>query len=523
LSKRAVISISLVLIFVLLVIAAHAWETPPRAPENSLRWGGDATGGAPYVFEDDGERTGFENDLAEYLAQELEMEPWFVQQTWEQLPARLNRGDIDVVLNGYEWSEEREREWASTIPYYVYSLKLLVSSDQAGDEIQTWEDLHKRPNGRRYSIGVLANSAAQRYLEKEFGGDVDVVAYSEGVTSAMKKVIDGSLDATVQDFPAVVYYYDNDKEENGFKDNLRVVEPDRTVAPGYYVMFVRHDQHALRDKLNRAIRDGLEFGKLKEIYSAYDIWTDDQEERLTKAAEHWPPSRPPAMSAGLFNGLGTKLTEDWREHLKVLGRAALTTVLLSFISMPIAMLIGLMVAVGRLYGPTLLSKVLGLYVEFLRGTPLLMQLYFIFFVLPDMGIALQPFWAGVLGLAINYSAYEAENYRAGLLAVPHGQMEAALSLGMTRWSALRRIVIPQAVRIVIPPVTNDFIALFKDTSVCSIIAVTELTSRYNQLLNNQPSALLQVAIMTAVLYLLMSIPLSILARRLERKFPRLAI
>jgi polar amino acid transport system substrate-binding protein len=159
-------------------------------------------------------------------------------------------------------------------------------------------------------------------------------------------------------------------------------------------------------------------------------------------------------------------------------------------------------------------------VEFLRGTPLLMQLFVIFFMFPSIGIRLDPFWAAVLGLAINYSAYESENYRAGLLAVPVGQMEAALSLGMSRWTALRRVVIPQAVRIVIPPVTNDFIGLFKDTSVCSVIAVTELTGKYYEITNDKPGMLLQVGLMTAVLYLLMSYPLSLMARRLEKKFPR---
>src|SRR5262249_40367569 len=200
-------------------------------------------------------------------------------------------------------------------------------------------------------------------------------------------------------------------------------------------------------------------------------------------------------------------------YIETLFKAAGITVLLSFLAMPLAMLIGLLVAVGRLYGPRWLGWLLEAYVEFLRGTPLLLQLYVIYYLLPNYHISIDAFWAGVFGLAINYSAYEAENYRAGLLAIPRGQMEAALSLGMTTWTALRRVIIPQAVRIVIPPVTNDFIALFKDTSVCSIIAVTELTGRYNQLSNNNPSAVLELGMLTAILYLLMSYPLSLLARR----------
>ena len=203
--------------------------------------------------------------------------------------------------------------------------------------------------------------------------------------------------------------------------------------------------------------------------------------------------------------------------------AALYTVLLSCLAMPLAMLAGLVIAVGRLYGPRWLAVPLNGYVEVVRGTPLLFQLFVIFYMLPWMGVYLPAFWAGILGLAVNYSAYEAENYRAGLLAVPKGQMEAALALGMTRWAALRRVIIPQAVRIVIPPVTNDFISLFKDTSVCSVIAVYELTWSYRELAVNNPNRVWELGLIAALLYLLMSVPLSLLARRLERRFPKVVV
>ena len=134
-------------------------------------------------------------------------------------------------------------------------------------------------------------------------------------------------------------------------------------------------------------------------------------------------------------------------YARLLLKAAWVTVQLSFLSMPLAMALGLTVAIGRLYGPWWLRIPLSAYVEFLRGTPLLLQLFVIYYVLPDLiGLSLPEFWAGVLGLAINYSAYEAENYRAGLLAIPRGQMEAALSLGMSTRTALRRVIVPQAVR-----------------------------------------------------------------------------
>jgi polar amino acid transport system substrate-binding protein len=184
--------------------------------------------------------------------------------------------------------------------------------------------------------------------------------------------------------------------------------------------------------------------------------------------------------------------------------------------MPLAIAAGLAIALGRLYGPMWLRYPLGWYVEIVRGTPLLLQLLVIFFLLPELGLALPALFAGILGLAINYSAYEAEIYRAGLQAIPRGQMEAALSLGMSRRLALRRIIIPQAFRLVIPPVMNDFIALFKDTAVCSVITVVELSKEY-YIHAQSTGAVVELGVMTALLYLAMSYPLAIVVGRIERR------
>jgi polar amino acid transport system substrate-binding protein len=192
------------------------------------------------------------------------------------------------------------------------------------------------------------------------------------------------------------------------------------------------------------------------------------------------------------------------------------TIVLAVLSFPLAILLGLLVAIGRLYGPSWFRLPLTAYVEFLRGTPVMLQLYFIFFFLPEVGVKIPAFWTGIFGLAINYSAYESEIYRAGLQAIPKGQMEAALSLGMSRALALRRIIVPQAVRIVIPPVVNDFIALFKDTSVCSVVTIVELTKRFS-VLSMSTQATVELMGLTALLYLMMSYPMSIVSRRIEMR------
>jgi polar amino acid transport system substrate-binding protein len=465
----------------------------------ALRWGGDASGGGPYIFQGpDNKLTGFEFDLAQYLADQLGVRSEFVQGEWEMLPQALDRGGIDVVLNGYEWSKEREQSWASTIPYYIYKLQLMAR--KSDESIRSWDDLRARPGQARKSVGVLRASAADRYVAQQFQDSVELKGYPE-IINVMGLVQESRLDATVQDVPVAVYY------GRDFPGLHNVGEP---VAPGYYVAFVRRGEDRLREQLDTILLRAMNDGTLQRIYEKYGVWNDEQK-RLPEVAQSWPPAVDAESSRWA----------NFPHYLWLLLLASWTTIKLSFASMPLAILIGLMVAIGRLYGPRWLGVPLEAYVEFLRGTPLLLQLFVIYYVLPKLtGVRIPEFWAGVLGLAINYSAYEAENYRAGLLAIPRGQMEAALSLGMSTRTALRRIIVPQAMRIVIPPVTNDFIALFKDTSVCSMISVVELTGEYRALFNDHPRLMLEFGALTALLYLVMSYPLSLLARRMETRFKK---
>ena len=184
--------------------------------------------------------------------------------------------------------------------------------------------------------------------------------------------------------------------------------------------------------------------------------------------------------------------------------------------MALAIVLGLFIALTRLYGPPMAVMSATAYIEVYRGTPLLVQLFILYYGLPNVGITLSPLAAAIIGLGMNYAAYEAEVYRAGLEAVPRGQMEAALSLGMSRSLALRKVVFPQAFRISLPAVTNDFIALFKDSSIVSVIAMVELTKTYG-ILAATTLRYFELGLVVALLYFGMSYPLSIMARRLERK------
>ena len=184
--------------------------------------------------------------------------------------------------------------------------------------------------------------------------------------------------------------------------------------------------------------------------------------------------------------------------------------------MLLAVALGMPIALMRLYGPTPVRWLAVIYVEFFRGIPVLLLLFFLYFVLGSAW-HVDAFSTAVFGFGLNYAAYEAEIYRAAVGAVPLGQWEAAASLGMSRALTFRRIILPQALRIILPPMTSDFVALFKDTSVVSVIAVAELTKRY-QTAAQSSLKYVELGLMTAALYLIMSVPLGFLSRWLEKRW-----
>ncbi|HXP73390.1 MAG TPA: amino acid ABC transporter permease [Stellaceae bacterium] len=193
------------------------------------------------------------------------------------------------------------------------------------------------------------------------------------------------------------------------------------------------------------------------------------------------------------------------------------TILLTFASMAVALVIGLVLALAQL-NPRRRLLVWSAYgfVELIRGSPLLLQLFYIFYVFPFFGLKLSTFTAGVLGLAINYGAYLSEVFRAGIEAVDNGQWEAARSLGMPMWVIMSKVVLPQALRIVIPPVGNYFISLFKDTALVSTISIAELLFT-GQLIAAETFRYLEIYSFIFTIYILISYPASLGVKWLERQ------
>lgn len=207
------------------------------------------------------------------------------------------------------------------------------------------------------------------------------------------------------------------------------------------------------------------------------------------------------------------------EVLPYLLQGAVTTVMLTVVSMSLALVGGLLVALMRLSRSVPLQWVSGAYIEAIRGTPLLVQLFIIYYGLPQYGIRFDAFTAGVLGLSINYSAYLAEVYRSGILSVDRGQWEAGGSIGLSRAALLRYIILPQAVRIILPPVGNYFISMLKDSALVATIAVVELM-RAAQLRVAITFRAMDIYLLVALIYFLMSYPCALLIRHIEKRFSR---
>jgi polar amino acid transport system substrate-binding protein len=467
-----------------------------------LRWGADSEGGAPYIFQDPADPSrviGFEADLVNALAKEMNMQAEFVQNQWDGLIPGLQRGNYDIVVNGLEITEDRKTEINFSEPYYITYEQLTVRKETY--------DINSLADCKGKVVGTLKFSLAHRILEAEAG--IDVRSY-EGQINAYEDLANGRLDAVLMDYPIALYYG---------RPNPKLKFGGTPISQMAYGIGVRKEDRELLNQINLALEKLAQNGKLREILERWALWTPPMAEFLH---DRNPSTIAPTEYETYLKALGMERT--WKDRLlqylgyiPLLGLGAVRTIELTILGMFMAVVLGLLIALMRLYTPPPFSQIALAYVELIRGTPLLIQLFFIFYGLPNVGIKLSPFSAALVGLGLNYAAYEAENYRAGILSIPRSQMEAALALGMTRLQALRHIIVPQAMRLVIPPVTNDFISLLKDSSLVSVITMVELTKVYGQLASTYYDYF-GIGLLTAAMYFLIGLPFVRLSRLAENYF-----
>ena len=207
------------------------------------------------------------------------------------------------------------------------------------------------------------------------------------------------------------------------------------------------------------------------------------------------------------------------EFMPILLMGVKLTIIVTVGSLAVSTVLGLIWALMRVSGIGVLAAISRTIVNIIRGIPIIVQLFYIYFVLPDFGITLTGLQAAIIGLGIAYSAYQAENFRAGIEAIDHGQVEAAQSIGMGWGLMMRRVILPQAVRIVLPPYGNTMIMMLKDSSQASTITVAELALQ-GKLIASSTFQNSTVFTLVALLYLTMSIPLIVLVGWLEKRFGR---
>jgi polar amino acid transport system substrate-binding protein len=498
---RACVTVRLLFLNAVLFSATATAAPPP------MRWGADSQGGAPYVFADPMDPTrliGFEVDVAEQLAKRLGTTSNLVPGPWGTLLEHLARGDFDIALNGIEVAAEKKRVALLSRPYFAAAEVLTV---RRGDELapRSLEAL----KGRK--VGTLPGSLAERIAQRF---EADVRTYEGGQDEIYDDLKHGRTDAVLLDEPIAQYY-------GGLEERFELVRGDFGVVE--YALAVRLGDQARLEDLNRALDALIADGSLRRVYERWGVWTPATARLFgdTDVSPTGPPFEYERWKAavGHLPPFWERVRTRYSDFLPLFAKGAGLTLLVSLAAMLLAIALGLVLAVGRRLGPGVVRVACVAYIEFFRGTPLLVQLTMIYFGLPELGLTLDPFFAGVLALGLNYSAAEAENYRAGLESVPRGQFEASQVLGLSTFQTLRFVVGPQAVRISIPPMTNDFIALLKDSSLVSVVTLTELTKTYTTLANSTRDHL-GLGIVVALSYLLIGLPFARLARVVEARFAR---
>lgn len=465
-------------------------DADAKAP---FRWGGDAEGGAPFVEADPADPRvvrGFDVEIAAMIAEGMGRDPRFVQVAWASIGQSLERGDFEIGLSGVEDRPEMRERYALTMPYYEFHEVLAVRPADRG-RFRTLADLA----GRR--VATLGATMAHDILldeQKKTGlipvsYDDDIHPYTDLVAGRVDAVL---LDNVIADRSLA--------RTGGF-----VIQPEPVATGAYVGVFARRNT-ALRDSANAILRARMQDGSLEATFRRWGVWSDAQAAYFQRVLAEAPRE----------DGAGATRDRSVRAYLPALARAAGVTIALSVLAMAMAVGIGIAVAAGRVYGPPAVRVLLTVYVEVMRGTPVLLQLFVIYYGLASV-IRLPAFAAAVIGLGLNYAAYESEIYRAALQAVPRQQLEAARTLGLTEFQVLRRVRGPQALRHALAPMTNDFVALLKDSSLVSVITVVELTKQTAIYATNVGSWVVP-GMLCALLYLSMSLPLSRVARRLEQRW-----
>ena len=468
----------------LAVVVACAFAAPALAQSalqrvrssGQLRIGIDATY-PPFGIAEGGEFSGFDVDIGRAIARELGVRPELVNASFDGVFPALQNGGFDVVISAVTITPERSATLLFSDPYINAGQQVVVRDDSP---IANLDGLAGR------TVGVQINTTAQYAMEKRAG--VTLAKYNT-IDLALLDLQNGRIDAVASDGPVLRYM-------------IRMSFPGlKTVGSEYtdeqFGVVLARGSDDLRRAVNAALWRIQDSGEYAKLHTKWFGESADLQGVATNVR---------AFDPGL-------VARTWSFFL----RGVALTAAMAGSSLLLGLPLGLALALARVQPRRLLSAPAVAYVEVMRGTPLLVQILFVYFVLPIAGVNLSAWASGILALTLNAAAYISEVIRAGIQSIEAGQMEAARALGMSHWQAMRRIILPQTFRRVVPPLTNEGIALLKDSSLVSVIGLTEL-ARTGQELASRYAAPLTIWPLVALLYLALTFPLTRVAEYLERRW-----
>jgi His/Glu/Gln/Arg/opine family amino acid ABC transporter permease subunit len=447
----------------------------------------------PFTYKDPRTQklTGYDIEVMEAVARKAGWQLTFVQSTFDAVFPALDSKRIDVIANQVTINPEREASYLFSTPY-TYSRGVIVTAAGTKD-ITSLSDL----KGKTTAQSETSNWAQ---VARDAGAKVQSV---EGFAQAAELLTQGRVDAIVNDNIAVLDYL----ASTGSK-KIKVVGNAGDEISRQALTFRKSDT-ALRDEANVALKKLADDGTLAKISKKYfdaDVSVENPGKVKVKGSDTgrstWEVVKDAAwpMLRGVIKG----------------------TIPLTVISFSSGLLIALAAALARMSANPLLRIPARVYISIIRGTPLLVQLFIIFYGLPQMGVKFPGFLAACLALSLNVGGYAAEIIRGSILSVPRGQYEAATTIGMSYAQSMRRIVLPQALRIAVPPLSNTLLSLVKDTSLVAVVLVTELFREAQNAASVSGKFLVLYAV-AAFYYWVICLLLSMGQQRLERRLERFAV
>ncbi|HEU5038739.1 MAG TPA: ABC transporter substrate-binding protein/permease [Nocardioides sp.] len=443
-----------------------------------------------YRDPDTNELTGFDIEVVEAVAEEAGWDLTFVEAPFDSLFPALDSGRIDVIANQVTITGERKARYLFSTPY-TYSHGVIVTAKDNND-ISSLADLKGK---------TTAQTASSNWAQvaKDAGAKVE---YVQDFGPGVQLVVQGRVDAIVNDNIAVLDYL-----ATSGNDQVKIAGNAGNDVLEQALVFRKSDPQ-LQQEADAAIKKLTDDGTLAKISDKYfgaDVTVQGGSKDVSVGASDsrttWEVIKDSAWP--MFVGL-------------VKGNIPLTV---------FSFLIGLVLAIGaalaRLSSIRALDWIARAYISIIRGTPLLVQLFIVFYGLPQLGIDLDPYPAAIAALSLNVGGYAAEVVRAAILSVPRGQYEAATVIGMDYWQSMRRIVLPQAARIAVPPLGNTLLSLVKDTALASLVLVPELF-REAQVTAAATTEYLPLYTMAALYFWVVCYLVSLAQGPLERRLSRYA-